>query len=424
MTRGVFWFCVAPLVLMGLSGCQFSFERREPWRAEAEERCLAEGLVKSSAYTTPMRAIDGSRACGMEHPFKVSGLAGGEIAVSPAATLACPVTASVDRWMVESVQPAAMAWFGQPVVKITQMSAYSCRNMNGGPGGKISEHAFGNALDIGGFVLADGREVTVQRGWKGASDEQGFLRTVQATACERFTTVLAPGSNIYHYNHIHVDLMRRSSRRSICEPAPRMPQPPAFPPSGPMASQRPPYGSPSYGSPPYGSPPYGSPPTGPAYPPAAEPAAAPGGPMVISPEGEGAGEGEPGPSDYGHGVDPSYQPPPRQQPAGYPAGGGPGYLPPAPMPSSAHPRQPYPANPYPQEPPYNPPPYDPPPRYPPPSGPLPPAGVPLVKWQRGPDPVVTGSTTRSYAAEPEPVAKKPFSFISPIAPPEAVPGED
>jgi hypothetical protein len=50
-------------------------------------------------------------------------------------------------------------------------------------------------------------------------EEQGFLRDVQAAACQQFNTVLAPGSNVYHYDHIHVDLMRRSSRRSICEPA-------------------------------------------------------------------------------------------------------------------------------------------------------------------------------------------------------------
>ncbi|QJP16394.1 extensin family protein [Starkeya sp. ORNL1] len=396
MTRGVFWFCVAPLVLLGLSGCQFSFEQREPWRAEAEERCLAEGLVKSSAYTIPIREIDGAGTCGMDHPFKVSGLAEGQVAVTPAATLACPVTASLDRWMIESVQPAAMAWFGQPVVKIKQISAYSCRNMNGARTGKISEHAYGNALDIAAFTLADGREVVVQTGWKGAPEEQGFLRTVQASACERFTTVLAPGSNIYHYNHIHVDLMRRTSGRGICQPAPRVPQPPLGP---PMASQYPsqyPSQNPGMGS---------------SYPPQAEPAAANGGPMEVSPEGE------PGPSDYGHGVDPSYQPQPRRQqqpqPAGYPGGYDPGYLPPASMPSNGYPQQPYPANSYPPQT----------PRYPPPSGPLPPAGVPLVKWQRGADPLVTGST-RSYAPEPKPAAKKPFSFIAPIDRPEAVPGED
>jgi hypothetical protein len=42
---------------------------------------------------------------------------------------------------------------------------------------------------------------------------------VQLAACRDFTTVLAPGANIYHYNHIHVDLMRRSYRPYVCEPA-------------------------------------------------------------------------------------------------------------------------------------------------------------------------------------------------------------
>jgi hypothetical protein len=50
-------------------------------------------------------------------------------------------------------------------------------------------------------------------------EEQGFLREVQGAACQQFNTVLAPGSNVYHYDHIHVDLMRRSSRRIICQPA-------------------------------------------------------------------------------------------------------------------------------------------------------------------------------------------------------------
>ena len=50
-------------------------------------------------------------------------------------------------------------------------------------------------------------------------EEQGFLRDVQASACREFTTVLAPGSNVYHYNHIHVDLMRRARRPIICQPA-------------------------------------------------------------------------------------------------------------------------------------------------------------------------------------------------------------
>jgi hypothetical protein len=140
-------------------------------------------------------------------------------AIAPTATLACPMVSALDSWMAASVQPAAQKWFGQPVVEIKQISAYSCRGMNGQRGAQISEHAFGNALDIAAFTLADGRRVTVKDGWRGEPEEQGFLRDVHAAACEQFSTVLAPGSNRFHYDHIHVDLARRRTGRSVCNPA-------------------------------------------------------------------------------------------------------------------------------------------------------------------------------------------------------------
>lgn len=143
----------------------------------------------------------------------------GPVAIKPTATLACPIVSELDRWLADTVQPSAMRWFGVRVAEIKQISAYSCRGMNGNSRAHISEHAFGNALDISAFVLADGRRVTVKGGWRGMPEEQGFLRDVQAGACAHFTTVLAPGSNVFHYDHIHVDLMRRPSRRLICQPA-------------------------------------------------------------------------------------------------------------------------------------------------------------------------------------------------------------
>lgn len=143
----------------------------------------------------------------------------GPVAVKPVATLACPIVSALDKWLADAVQPAAVRWFGVRVVEIKQISAYSCRGMNGNSRAHISEHAFGNALDIAAFTLADGRRISVKDGWKGLPEEQGFLRDVQGSACQVFNTVLAPGSNVFHYDHIHVDLMRRSSRRIICQPA-------------------------------------------------------------------------------------------------------------------------------------------------------------------------------------------------------------
>jgi hypothetical protein len=137
-------------------------------------------------------------------------------ALQPPATLACPIVSALDRWVSEGVQPAALHWFGAPVTSIHQIGGYSCRGMVGGDG--VSEHSFGNALDIAAFTLADGRKVTVKNGWHGSPEEQGFLHDVQLYACETFTTVLAPGYNVYHYDHIHVDLMRRESGSRPCRP--------------------------------------------------------------------------------------------------------------------------------------------------------------------------------------------------------------
>ncbi len=139
-------------------------------------------------------------------------------AVMPPATLACPIVSALDRWVTDGVQPAALHWFRAPVVEIKQISAYSCRSMVGAGTSHISEHAFGNALDIAAFTFADGRKVTVKDGWHGTPEEQGFLRDVHLYACETFSTVLAPGYNAAHYDHIHVDLMRREAGRRPCRP--------------------------------------------------------------------------------------------------------------------------------------------------------------------------------------------------------------
>jgi hypothetical protein len=149
-------------------------------------------------------------------PYSVGAIPPAEL--RPAATLACPLVSALERWVSEGVQPAALHWFRSPVVELRQISAYSCREMNGAGGHGISEHAFGNALDVAAFTLADGRKITVKDGWHGTPEEQGFLHDVQIYACETFVTVLGPGYNAEHYNHFHLDLMRRKPGYRPCRP--------------------------------------------------------------------------------------------------------------------------------------------------------------------------------------------------------------
>jgi hypothetical protein len=219
MRRSVLAFLALVSVGLGLVGCGRFGEQRAAWRTQAEEACMSRGLVKTTDYMSRMSSIDGPGACGMEYPFKVSAFGQGSVGLSNRLTLACPIIPEIEGWIADTVQPAAELYFGQEVSEI-RAGTYNCRGRNNQPGAKISEHAFGNAMDVMSFKFADGRVVTVEKGWKGAPEEQDFLREVFVGACRHFTTVLAPGSNVYHYNHLHLDLARHDARglRRICQP--------------------------------------------------------------------------------------------------------------------------------------------------------------------------------------------------------------
>ena len=214
--------CVAALIGCA-GGGTFNSGQRAPWRSETEHACLASGAVRASSYVQPMTPIDGPGVCGLEQPLRVSGASGGRVGVTPPATIGCPLTAAIDRWVNTAVQPAAYRFFGRPVVEIKQIASYGCRGRNGDRFGAISEHAFGNALDIAGFRLAGGDEITVVGGWwEGSPRERAFLQAVFVGACAEFYTVLGPGSDRYHYNHIHVDLLLTNTRNGhhLCQPSP------------------------------------------------------------------------------------------------------------------------------------------------------------------------------------------------------------
>jgi Extensin-like protein C-terminus len=226
MARCVWPILVGVCALFSLSGCGF-FERAErpAWRAQAENACIARGQAQPSEFLTPKPAIDGPGICGMEHPFKVSGLNGGAVSVDMPVTMDCSMIPALESWLNESVQPIAQARFGQAVVGLNAFGAYSCRSVDNIAGAQLSEHAFGNAIDISGFKLADGRVISIVEDWKKAdSQESAFLHEVHAGACEHFTTVLGPGADVFHYNHIHMDLamhgQTNTGPRRYCKPAP------------------------------------------------------------------------------------------------------------------------------------------------------------------------------------------------------------
>ncbi|MFZ1960538.1 MAG: extensin family protein [Methylovirgula sp.] len=232
--------CVPPfaagVLLLTLAGCSNYEAQRPAWRAEAENACIAQNLIHLSAYVEPEQEIDGPGICGLTRPFKVSALLDGQVALNNAYTLDCPMIAALNNWVREVVEPEAQTQFNERVVEIESFGTYSCRGINGDAGARLSEHAFGNAIDVSGFRLADGREISIMRDWPmGDAPTQAFLRDIHAGACGYFTTVLGPGYNFLHYNHFHLDLAMRGDTstglRRVCRPEPpNMPQ--SHPPDG------------------------------------------------------------------------------------------------------------------------------------------------------------------------------------------------
>lgn len=221
------FFTLGALLLTGpalLSGCGTSgpdfVVRDDPWRAPEERACLASGAVRETQFIRTRSSLGGPSVCGAETPFEMSGADGGRVTLEPAAMLRCPMIPTIDRWVQDVVEPAARFQLGQRLVGLSVMSSYSCRPVNGVSGGIISEHAYANAVDIGGFKLEDGRTISVLAGWSGGSGrEQAFLRQVHDGACRYFTTVLGPNYNGYHRNHFHLDLAHhgRDGLMNICK---------------------------------------------------------------------------------------------------------------------------------------------------------------------------------------------------------------
>jgi hypothetical protein len=135
-----------------------------------------------------------------------------KVAVVPPATLRCMMAEAVATWIREDVAPAALR-LGAPLRGLDNADSYDCRSRNRIAGAMLSEHGRANALDVSGFKLADGRrikptDVNVAKDWREA---------LRASACARFSTVLGPGSDGYHEQHIHLDLAQRRSGYRTCD---------------------------------------------------------------------------------------------------------------------------------------------------------------------------------------------------------------
>ena len=177
-------------------------------------------FLERSGITATALAPAGEGSCRRADRKLLAAPARLNVALRPSGAQAtCTIDAGLAWWLTHGVQPAAEAALGSRVTGIQHLGTSNCRRIGGGEEGNWSEHATGNAIDIAGFTLADGRRISVLKDWdaEGTSPAaSAFLHMVRDSACTSFATVLSPDYNAAHANHLHLDQAKRSGGWSAC----------------------------------------------------------------------------------------------------------------------------------------------------------------------------------------------------------------
>lgn len=173
-------------------------------------QCLA-SLGQSKANFTPLPDQYFGAGCSTLGAVRLAGLRGDEanLALSNLGPVTCPLAETFAGWARFGVDRAAQQILGSALVRIETMGSYNCRNVAGS--GRRSAHATAEAIDVSGFVLADGRRITVSGDWQAQSPRvRQFFATIHTSACKRFGTVLGPAYNAAHRDHLHLELSGRA----------------------------------------------------------------------------------------------------------------------------------------------------------------------------------------------------------------------
>lgn len=167
------------------------------------------------AVVEPLPVLAGPGDCGATDVVKLEAIImpdKSRVTLTPAATLRCTMAEAVATWVREDLT-ASVAALGSAIRNLDNYASYDCRGRNRIAGAKISEHGMANAIDIRGIQLANGKFA----GFTDRNFARDFRETVRKQACNRFTTVLGPGSDGHHETHIHVDLAERRGGYRLCQ---------------------------------------------------------------------------------------------------------------------------------------------------------------------------------------------------------------
>jgi hypothetical protein len=166
-------------------------------------------LARLAAQEVDYRPVDSVKvpgdaptsSCRVDTAVRVSRV---EARLNHPAVMSCALASRLDDFERAVVQPLAKAELGRRVVRINHLGSFSCRRVNGG--GRLSQHASGQAIDVAGFRLSDGTTVSVEHDWSQPGPKRLFLRHLARQACGYFSVVLTPDSDSDHHNHLHLDI--------------------------------------------------------------------------------------------------------------------------------------------------------------------------------------------------------------------------
>lgn len=148
-------------------------------------------------------SVAGKGACGVTDAVRISSVSG--ISLSTHAVMDCTTARALNAWVAQAARPA-IGTLGGGLQELRVAAHYACRTRNNQRGAKISEHGKGHAIDIAGFKLRNGQELTVLQNWNG--DHAKVMRAMHKAACGPFGTVLGPSSDRFHRDHFHLDTAR------------------------------------------------------------------------------------------------------------------------------------------------------------------------------------------------------------------------
>ncbi|MEA2885028.1 MAG: hypothetical protein QOH32_4284 [Bradyrhizobium sp.] len=172
-------------------------------------------LTEAIAIAPSIAAIHGPGSCGGDDLVRLEAVVlpgDRQVAVKPAAILRCTMAAAIADWVRSDMAPLAEK-LGTALSELDNFDSFECRGRNRVSGAKLSEHGRANALDVRALKFANGQSLSLTD----RSAPRAQRDTVLQSVCARFTTVLGPGSDWYHEDHIHLDLAERRSGYRICQ---------------------------------------------------------------------------------------------------------------------------------------------------------------------------------------------------------------